>query len=60
MFRYKLRTLLIVLALGPVALTGGWYMVNGGRYAGALGFVGFLATIFCVIAYWPRICGKGG
>jgi hypothetical protein len=25
MFRYKLRTLLIVLALGPVVLAGAWW-----------------------------------
>ena len=26
MFRYKLRTLLIVLALGPPVLAGGWFV----------------------------------
>ena len=31
MFRYKLRTLMIVLALGPVVMAWGWRKVEGYR-----------------------------
>jgi hypothetical protein len=31
MFRYKLRTLLIVLALGPPVLAGGWWKYSAWR-----------------------------
>jgi hypothetical protein len=57
--RFHLRTLLIVLALGPVMLAGVWYVMNEGRYALGVFVFAVLATLISVIAYWPRICGKG-
>jgi hypothetical protein len=45
--RYRLRTLLIVLALGPPVLAGGWrWLANGDL----LGFV--IYTIWLAAAAW--------
>ena len=58
--RYRLRTLLMVLALGPVALAFGWYAVTGGRYTLEIVVFGILAALWTAIASWPRFQGKGG
>ena len=60
MLRYKLRTLLIVLALGPPVLAGVWYVMSGGQLAMVVGSTLTLAALWKVIACWPRIMGKGG
>jgi hypothetical protein len=52
--RFRLRTLLIVLAVGPMVLALWWS--NPGLAALAC----FLASVIAAIAYWPQICGKGG
>jgi hypothetical protein len=58
--RYRLRTLLIVLALGPLVLAGAWYVMTGGRFAMVVRSIVTLAALWTVIAYWPQIRGKGG
>jgi len=49
MFRYRLRTLLIVLALGPLVVAGAWL----GRSIIAIvvpQVVVFLGVVFCIVA----------
>jgi hypothetical protein len=52
--RFRLHTLMIVLALGPLALALWWWNPS----LAALVFI--LASVFAAIAHWPQICGKGG
>jgi uncharacterized membrane protein len=46
--RYRLHTLLIVLALGPVVLAVSWWALTGGKEEQAV--IG--AVVFTVIAVW--------
>jgi hypothetical protein len=43
--RYKLRTLLIVLAIGPPVLAGAWWMSNW-HSAGAVALWGLVGAAF--------------
>lgn len=52
--RFSLRTLMIVLALGPPLLALWW------RDANLAVLACLLASVIVTIAYWPLICGKGG
>jgi hypothetical protein len=46
MLRYKLRTLLVVLALGPVVLAGAWW------YRWSIGVPEVATMAFVVYATW--------
>jgi hypothetical protein len=56
--RYRLATLLKLQALGPLLLALFWYALIGGRYAGAALSITALASLWTIIACWPRIVGK--
>ena len=62
MFRYRLRTLLIVLALGPPMIAGVWWVFGVARFIGVtlglgevwwvLGAVLYLAVWVAVVIAW--------
>jgi hypothetical protein len=59
--RYRLRTLLIVLTLGPVVLAMLWYIATAPPMkSGAAVVVLVLLAAMTTIAFWPHIVGKGG
>jgi hypothetical protein len=51
---FRLRTLMIILAVGPLAVALWW------SNPGLAAVVCFLGSVIATIAYWPQICGKGG
>jgi len=54
MLRYKLHTLLILLAVGPLAIA----LFLSDPLWFAMSFL--IASLLAAIAYWPQIRGKGG
>jgi len=59
MFRYNLRTLLIVLALGPMALAFAWHITAGHQPDPVIAaLVSLIVMLLAVIVYWPHIVRK--
>ena len=52
--RYRLRTLLILLAVLPLVIA--LFVSRPGLAFALLSMASVLATIY----YWPQLCGKGG
>lgn len=48
--RYKLRTLLILLAMGPPLLADAWFAVGGGVGAAVLGITA--GVLLCFALFW--------
>ena len=57
--RYKLRTLLIVLAIGPMALAFAWHIAAGRQPDPVIvAMVSLIVMLSAVIVYWPHIVRK--
>jgi hypothetical protein len=54
MFRYRLRTLLIVLALGPPVLAGAWFLLRSQHGPMLLNLLTFSVCIAAVTWLWVR------
>jgi hypothetical protein len=57
MFRYKLRTLLIALALGPPVLWGAWWAIQDRGIL--LGLVGSLLAVAGIVVPAGLVCVCG-
>jgi hypothetical protein len=60
--RFRLRTLLIVLALGPMVLAGAYFVLTSPAYVNArfalldlVTFVAFFAALAALWEYWPKL-----
>jgi hypothetical protein len=60
--RYRLRTLLIVLTLGPMVLAGTFFLLTSPEYLGLrfalldfITFAVFLAALAALWEYWPKL-----
>jgi hypothetical protein len=60
--RYRLRTLLIVLAIGPIVLAGTYFLLTSPEYLSArfvlldlIFFAGLFAALAALWEYWPKL-----
>jgi small basic protein len=57
--RYKLRTLLIVLGIGPMVLAFAWRIAEGYQPDPVIAaMASLIVMLLAVIAYWPHIVRK--
>ena len=58
--RYRLRTLLIVLAVGSMVLAAAWYVATAmPAHSYSKGVFAIPIVLWLLIGFWPRIIGKG-